>query len=159
MCLAQGCSQQLFNGPYKNGGKKKLENSACAIDLEDGDAKLLDFRFADDLLLFARTKFETIFMLETLMEELAYVGLCLNAGQTVALTNETVALTNEAQPPQCLILTNQETIVVKGKDVGHKCGWAVFCQRGPMEGQFWTSLIIYRPPQGHSLPTNRFSVI
>ena len=90
-----------------------MENSACGIDLEDGDAKLLDLRFADDLLLFAGTKFETIFMLETLMEELAYVGLCLNAGQTVALTNE-------AQPPQCLILTNQETIVVKGNDVGHK---------------------------------------
>ena len=70
-------------------------------------------RFADDLFLFARIKFETIFMLETLMEELAYVGLCLNAGKTVALTNE-------AQPPQCLILTNQEAIVVKGKDVGHK---------------------------------------
>ena len=90
-----------------------MENSACAIDLEDGDAKLLDFRFADDLLLFARTKFETIFMLETLMEELAYVGLCLNAGKTVVLTNE-------AQPPQCLILTNQDAIVVKGNDVGHK---------------------------------------
>ena len=52
-------------------------------------------------------------MLETLTEELAYVGLCLNAGKTVALTNE-------AQPPQCLILTNQEAIVVEGKDVGHK---------------------------------------
>ena len=90
-----------------------MENSACGIDLEDGDAKLLDLRFADDLLVFARTKFETIFMLETLMEELAFVGLCLNAGKTVALTNE-------AQPPQCLILTNQETIVVKGNDVGHK---------------------------------------
>jgi len=45
-----------------------MENSACGIDLEDGDAKLLDLRFADDLLLFARTKFETIFMLETLMD-------------------------------------------------------------------------------------------
>ena len=47
------------------------------------------------------------------MEELAYVGLCLNAGKTVVLTNE-------AQPPQCLILTNQDAIVVKGNDVGHK---------------------------------------
>ena len=50
--------------------------------------------FPDDLLLFARSRFEAIFMLETLMEELAYVGLCLNAGKTVVLTNE-------AQPPQC----------------------------------------------------------
>ena len=65
-----------------------MENSPCGIDLEDGDAKLLDLRFADDLLLFARIKFEAIFILETLMEELAYVGLCLNAGNTVALANE-----------------------------------------------------------------------
>ena len=63
-----------------------MDNSACGIALEDGVAKLLDFRFADDLLLFARTKFETIFMLETLLEELAYVGLCFNAGKTVAPT-------------------------------------------------------------------------
>ena len=48
--------------------RQRTENSACGIDLEDGDAKLLDLRFADDLLLFARTKFETIFMLETLMD-------------------------------------------------------------------------------------------
>ena len=27
-----------------------------------------------------------------------------------------------------------------------------------MEDQLWTSLIIYRPPQGHSLPTNKVSV-
>ena len=43
---------------------------------------------ADDLLLFARAEFEAIFMLETLMEELACVGLCLNAGKTVVSTNE-----------------------------------------------------------------------
>ena len=33
---------------------------------------------------------------------------------------KTLVLTNEAQPPQCLMLTNQKTIVVKGNDVGHK---------------------------------------
>ena len=116
--VRQGCvlSPRLFTAILQwamHKWRQRMENSACGIDLEDGDAKLLDLRFADDLLLFARTKFEAIFMLETLMEELAYVGLCLNAGKTVALTNE-------AQPPQCLILTNQETIVVKGNDVGHK---------------------------------------
>ena len=68
---------------------------------------------ANKLLLFARSKFGTIFMLETLMEELAYVGLCRNAGTTMVLINE-------AQPPQCFILTNQDAIVVKGNDVGHK---------------------------------------
>ena len=37
-------------------------------------------------------------------------------------------------------------------------GWGVYREVGPMEGPLWTPIIIYRPPQGHSLPTNRFSV-
>ena len=53
--------------------------------------------FADDFLLFGRTKFVAIFMVETLMEELAHVGLCLNTGKTIVLTNA-------AQPPQPQIL-------------------------------------------------------
>ena len=91
--VRQGCvlSPRLFIAVLQWAMQKwrqRMENSPCGIDLEDGDAKLLDLRFADDLLLFARIKFETIFILETLMEELAYVGLCLNAGNTVALANE-----------------------------------------------------------------------
>ena len=31
-----------------------------------------------------------------------------------------MVLTTALQPPQCLILMNQEAIVVKGKDLGHK---------------------------------------
>ncbi len=116
--VRQGCvlSPRLFTAILQWAMQKwrqRVENLTCGIDLEDGDSKLLDLRFADDLLLFARTKCEAIFMLETLMEELACVGLCLNAGKTVVLTNE-------AQPPNCLTLTNHETIVVKGNDVGHK---------------------------------------
>ena len=100
--VRQGCvlSPRLFTATLEWAMQKwrqRVENSACGIDLEDGGSKLLDLRFADDLLLFARSKFKTIFMLETLMEELAYVGLCVNAGKTVVLTNE-------AQPPQCWIL-------------------------------------------------------
>ena len=116
--VRQGCvlSPRLFTAILQWAMQKwrqRVENSACGIDLKDGDSKLLDLRFADDILLFARTKAEAIFMLETLMEELACVGLCLNASKTVVLTNE-------AQPPSCLILTNQEAIVVKANNVGHK---------------------------------------
>ena len=51
------------------------------IDLEDGDSRLLDQRFADDFSWFPPTKFEAFFMLESFMEELACVGLCPNAGK------------------------------------------------------------------------------
>ena len=60
--------------------RQRVADSACGIGLEYGDSKLLGLRFADGLLLFARTKFEAIFMFEILMEEPAFVGLCLNAG-------------------------------------------------------------------------------
>lgn len=107
-------------------------------------SKLLNFRFADNILLLARTESETILLLEILMEKLACVGLSLNAGKAVVLTNE-------VQPPECLILTYPEAIVVKG--------WGIFCPLVPLEGQLWTSIIAYRQPQGRSLPTNSFSVI
>ena len=45
-------------------GHATVENYASGIDLQHDESKLLDLRFADDLLLFARTEFETIFMLE-----------------------------------------------------------------------------------------------
>lgn len=45
--------------------------------------------------LFALTKFETSLVLETLVEKLAHVGLCLHAGKTTVVTSK-------AQPPQCL---------------------------------------------------------
>ena len=126
--VRQGCvlSPRLFTAILQWAMQKwrqRVENSACGIDLENGGSKLLDLRFADDLLLFARSKFEAIFMLETLMEELAYVRLCLNAGKTVVLTNEKGVrekkTKKKTQPPQCLILTNQDAIGVKGNDVGH----------------------------------------
>ena len=53
--------------------------------------------FADthDILLFARTAHETIFLLESLMQEFAEVGLLLNGEKTVVLINE-------PQPPSHL---------------------------------------------------------
>ena len=83
------------------------------------------------------SKLEALSTLEILMAELAYVGLCLSAGTTPLSTNEVEPRTRQ----RCW--TN---------------GWAAFCQLGPMDGQFWTRLIMYRPPQGQSLPINRFSV-
>jgi len=65
------------------------------FDLGDGMRRLLDLRFADDVVFFARTQEEAAHLLDTLVEELAKVGLQLNASKTVALTTQ-------AQPPDSL---------------------------------------------------------
>ena len=65
------------------------------FDLEDGGLSLIDLRFADDILLFARNADESAWLLDSLVEELSKVGLVLNAEKTVAL----VPVQPESFPP------------------------------------------------------------
>ena len=48
-----------------------VEYAQCGIDLQDGLPKLLDLRFADNILLLARTAHEALFLLENSMHEFA----------------------------------------------------------------------------------------
>ena len=98
--VRQGCvlSPTLFSSVQQWAMRKwriVVEHAPCGIDLQDALPKLLDQRFADDILLFARTAHETIFLLESLMQEFAEVGLLLNGEKTVVLTNEA----NPNRPP------------------------------------------------------------
>ena len=90
-----------------------VEHAQCGIDLQDGLHKLLDLRFADDILLFARTAQEALFLLETFVHEFAEVGLLLNGEKTVVLTNE-------AQPPSHLWTQTGIKLQVKNGSGGHK---------------------------------------
>ena len=65
-----------------------VEHAPCVIDLQNGLPKLLDPRFADDIFFLARTAHETVLLLKNLVHEFAEVGLLLNGGKTVVLTNE-----------------------------------------------------------------------
>ena len=73
-------------------GKWRQKSDCAGFDLGDGGDKLLDLRFADDVLLFAKAHTEAANSLDSLVAELAHVGLMLNASKTVLLTTE-------AQPP------------------------------------------------------------
>ena len=64
--ITAGCAKPKVIHSHSSMGHATVENYASGIDLQHDESKLLDLRFADDLLLFARTEFETIFMLETL---------------------------------------------------------------------------------------------
>ena len=75
----------------------RQKSGTAGFDLGDGLRRLLDLRFADDVVFFARSQQEAAILLTSLVDELAAVGLMLNADKTVALTTE-------AQPPDKLLL-------------------------------------------------------
>ena len=66
----------------------RRDPSLKGFDLGDGQPALLDLRFADDILLFAKSYAETVSLLHDLVNALSQVGLILNANKTVVLTNE-----------------------------------------------------------------------
>ena len=116
--VTQGCvlSPKPFSSVQQWAMRKwrlDVQHAQCGIDLPDGLPKLLDLRFADDILLFARTAREALFLLETLMHEFAEVGLFLNGEKTVVLTNE-------AQPPLHLWTHTGIKLQVKNGSGGHK---------------------------------------
>ena len=61
-----------------------------------GKARLIDIRYADDLLLFAKTFDEVVHMFETLSEELGKVGLIINATKTKIVTTTATATESDA---------------------------------------------------------------
>ena len=54
----------------------------------DGGPNLLDLRFADDILVFARSHVEAGNLLDALVKHLGRVALLLNPDKTVVITNE-----------------------------------------------------------------------
>jgi len=96
--VRQGCvlSPRLFCSALElamAGWRQKVES--FGFDLGDGMRWLLDLRFADDVVFFARSEAEAAHALDVLVAELAKVGLLLNVSKTVVLTTQ-------AQPPDAL---------------------------------------------------------
>ena len=93
-----------------------VEHTHYGFDLQDDFPNLLDLMFAHDILLFARTAHEALFLLESLMQEFAEVGLLLNGDNG----DKTVVLTNEARPPSHLWTQTGIKLQVKNGSGGHK---------------------------------------
>ena len=81
---------------------------------------LLDFRFADDILLFAKTFEETKFLLDELVTCLAEVGLHLNVGKTKILTTQ-------SQSPSEVPLRHGQVIEVFDRGSTHKWLGCMLC--------------------------------
>ena len=107
-------SPRLFSAVLQWAMKNwRRDASLKGFDLGDGEPALLDLRFADDILLFAKSYVEAVSLLHDLVTALSQVGLILNATKTVVLTNE-------AQPPQHLQLPSGERIAILEHNSGQK---------------------------------------
>ena len=124
--VRQGCvlSPRLFCSVLQMAmASWRAENPSGGFDLGDGRRALLDLRFADDILLFAKSSSELASLLDSLILSFSRVGLQLSA-----LT--TIVLTTEAQPPQMLRTDGGITLKVLDRDAGHKWLGCVLSAQG-----------------------------
>ena len=83
-------SPMLFNAGLElaiRNWKSRLTHEGLALDQAE---RLTNIRYADDLIIYAKSWEELSVMVELLSEELAAVGLDLNAGKTKFLTTDTL---------------------------------------------------------------------
>ena len=114
--VRQGCvlSPRLFCAvlEWARSSWKNLVGTA-GFDLGDGLRRLLDLRFADDILLFTKSKEEAHYTLDLLIAALGEVGLIFNAEKTVIMTTE-------AQPPQHIVFSSGHQIQVLPRSASHR---------------------------------------
>ena len=65
--------------------KWKRRISGCGILVGDPDERLTNSRYADDILIYAKTLDEAVLMMEILIEELSHIGSTLNTAKTEIL--------------------------------------------------------------------------
>ena len=116
--VRQGCvlSPRLFCSVLQWGmsaWRQNPETRKCGFDLGDNMAFLLNLRFADDILLFARTAAEAMALLDDLVDKLQNIGLQLNTGKTVVLSSE-------VQPPFFLHTDHGSKLRILQQQEAHK---------------------------------------
>ena len=114
--MRQGCvlSPRLFCSVLEMSmASWRDEMEHLGLDLCDGGRSLLDLRFADDMLIFGTDYHVIGVLLGKLVENLAAVGLQLNAQKTKVLTTQ-------AQPPSQLQTPNGLTMSVLDRESSHK---------------------------------------
>ena len=77
--------------------RKWAEGCAFGFDLGDGLPPLLDFRFADDIFIFARSPHEIMTLLDKLVQFLGDAGLKLNAEISPGVIPNSVWVTMQAK--------------------------------------------------------------
>ena len=116
MCTNK-CFLQYFIGQCQNGehGRKDIRLDLILVMARD-------LRFADNILIFARSTHEIMTLLDKLVQFLGDAGLKLNAEKTVLITTE-------AEPPPFLTTSTGAVIKVKGKIGSQMVGLRVVFSR------------------------------
>ena len=112
--VRQGCvlSPRLFCSVLQWEMREwRAEVGNVGFDLMDGGPNLFDLRFADDILVFGRSRVEAGSLLDALVKHLDRVGLRSNPDKTVVITNE-------AQPPHTFRTTAGVILRVLPRDAG-----------------------------------------
>ena len=91
-------------------GDWRFNVSNNGLDLRDGGPPLLDLRFADDILLFARFAEQLGYVIDKFVTSLGKVGFKLNAK----------ALTTQVQPPKALTTRDGLEIALLEQSLSHK---------------------------------------
>ena len=86
-----------------------------------GTERLTNIRYADDILLFAKSLEELVFMMESLVHELAHIGLQLSSSKTKIFTTQslTTPLFVEVCEEMVQVLTGDQTHKYLGRSL---CG-------------------------------------
>ena len=113
--VRQGCilSPRLFAAVLEFVISDWKQRNNFGLDIGDADRKLLELRFADDVLLFASSVAEAANILDSLVIALRGAGLILNAEKTIVLTNQ-------AQAPQQLETANGMSVKILDRHLSHK---------------------------------------
>ena len=133
--VRQGCvlSPRLFCAALELAMSEwRAANPQGGIDLGDDMVRLVDLRFADDVLIFANTKEEAQNLLDSLVRHLAAAGLMLN-------TSKNVALTTEAQPPSFIQWSRYLVLP------HHINGLVACCALAPVRTLMWNTIYSKQP--------------
>ena len=95
--------------------ERNAETKKYSFDLGDNMLFLLDLRFADDTLLFARTAAEAMALLDDIVRKFQNIGLQLNAAKSAVLTSE-------VQRPSSLHTNNGVELRVLKQHEAHRYG-------------------------------------
>ena len=87
-------SPLLFNAALEHAlaqWKSQLSGEGFALTSRDGEERLTNIRYADDILLFAQSRAEAVSMLESMAEVLSSYGLEMNVAKTKILSSELIS--------------------------------------------------------------------